>query len=114
MGMFDNITCKYPLPDKSVQDVTFQTKDTPAQLLANYEIREDGTLWFETFDTRIEENQEAVFGFYMVRENLNWVFLEKFTGEIAFYTFDSSKKWIEFSSYFVNGKIQSLVKLDGE
>jgi antitoxin YefM len=44
MGLYDNLLCKCPLPDGWVPTGTFQTKDTPAQYLDTYVIREDGTL----------------------------------------------------------------------
>ena len=40
MGMFDYITYK---------GNKYQTRDTPSQTLDNYEIREDGTLWHNTY-----------------------------------------------------------------
>ena len=43
MGMYDNIKCKYPLPDAAAQGVDFQTKDLECTL-AEYEITEDGRL----------------------------------------------------------------------
>jgi hypothetical protein len=54
MGMFDNLTCKYPLPLTSEIEqlapdwtsVVFQTKDLDNSL-AYYEIREDGFLYHE-------------------------------------------------------------------
>lgn len=52
MGVFDYITVKYQghgIGDVSEEE--FQTKDTPAQYLDRYEIREDGTLWHEAYDT---------------------------------------------------------------
>lgn len=59
MGMFDDIKCKYPLPLNGANDLVYQTKDTPAQFLDKYEIREDGTLWHENYD--IEDQSEAAF-----------------------------------------------------
>ncbi len=50
MGMFDYLKCKYPLPDASDNDLEYQTKDTPAQFLDNYEIRADGSLWHLDYD----------------------------------------------------------------
>jgi hypothetical protein len=41
MGMFDYLNYK---------GHDYQSKDTPNQWMANYEIREDGTLWVEESD----------------------------------------------------------------
>jgi hypothetical protein len=38
------------LPDASDNDLEYQTKDTPAQFLDNYEIRADGSLWHLDYD----------------------------------------------------------------
>lgn len=51
MGTFDYLRCKYPLPLAGANALTFQTKNTPAQFLDTYELREDGTLWHEAYDT---------------------------------------------------------------
>ena len=45
MGLFDNVTCHYPLPWPEVRGATWQSYDTPEQYCGLYEIREDGTLW---------------------------------------------------------------------
>ena len=46
MGMFDYLRCEYPLPDGfDAAKIWFQTKDTDAQYLDEYEIRDDGSLW---------------------------------------------------------------------
>ena len=56
--MFDDINCSYPLPGK-VRPRSFQTKDTPAQYLDLYEIREDGTLWHEDYDIEDQSDPDA-------------------------------------------------------
>lgn len=38
MGMFDNIKCKYPLPVDGANALDYQTKDTDAQQLDNYDL----------------------------------------------------------------------------
>lgn len=112
--MFDNIKCKYPLPtDKDLTDEMFQTKDTPAQFTDLYEIREDGTLWHEDYniEDRSDPNAEGFKKFFgsMTRVNEGWEFVSDFIGEIRFYTpIEHGTKWIEFSSYFVDGKLKEL------
>jgi hypothetical protein len=118
MGMFDHIKCNYPLPiNKDTKNLLFQTKDTPAQWLDLYEIREDGTLWHETYDIedRSDPNAEGFRKFIgsMTKINKGWEPMECFTGEIRFYTCfgEENKEWVEFSSYFVKGKLKELHSL---
>lgn len=118
MGMFDNIKCSYPLPIEGLENEVFQTKDTPAQFLDTYEIREDGTLWHEEYDIedksdRSKKGIERMFG-CMSRVNERWEQVTNFTGEIRFYT-SIDTRWIDFSAYFVNGKLNQLhIIKDGE
>lgn len=131
MGMFDDITCKYPLPVAGANELSFQTKDTPAQMLDKYEIREDGTLWHEDYDvedhtaaadwvranpgkTKEDAPAEMQEGFnsiagLMTRVNKRWEPMD-FTGEISFYDClgEKCEGWIEFSAYFEHGKIVRL------
>lgn len=113
MGVFDYIRCKYPLPAKDMQDYPFQTKDTPDPMyLEQYEIREDGSLWFEDYDVedRSDPNAEGLMRLrgMATRVNKRWKKMDQFTGEIVFYGGDP---WYEFSAYFVNGELQSLIQL---
>lgn len=115
MGMFDQLRCRYPLPVTEAQNLLFQTKDTPAQWLDYYEIREDGTLWREDYDledTRTEQAKAAGdFRGCMAKVNKRWEPMPDFVGEIRFYTFldeDQQKGWVEFSSYFANGRLLHL------
>ena len=128
MGMFDDIRCKYPLPVDGANELDYQTKDTPAQYLDKYEIREDGTLWHEVYDTEDHsnaaqwlsknpgkelpkelDNLSDHFIGCMARINKRWEIVN-FTGEIRFYTAltEEHKGWIEWSAYFEDGKIVCL------
>lgn len=117
MGMFDNLKCSYPLPINGLENEVFQTKDTPAQMLDLYEIRADGTLWHENYDTedKSDPNAEGIKRLLgcCTKVNKRWEFEDTFTGEIKFYTFldDNERLWFEFSSYFINGKLQCLVQI---
>lgn len=42
MGLYDYITCEYPLPDGFDGELVYQTKDTPRQVLSSYVIDEEG------------------------------------------------------------------------
>jgi hypothetical protein len=70
MGMFDYVRIKWPLPWPEVQDSVWQSKDTPAQYLDNYEVREDGTLWHEAYDLRHEYTDDAPLGYWQHRDNI--------------------------------------------
>ena len=117
MGMFDNIKCKYLLPLEGANALNYQTKDTDEQSIDNYEIREDGTLWHENYDSRCEDNKESPFGFSIHRDNLRWeqVFINS---EVQFYTMYSVKdgqlvnsyngRWLKWSANFVDGKLLEL------
>jgi hypothetical protein len=117
MGMFDNLKCSYPLPTNiDLKEETFQTKHTPAQWSDLYEIREDGTLWHELYD--IEDHSDptkegfARFFGCMTKVNKRWLPVTDFIGEIRFYTtLDNDTKLIEFSAYFVDGKMKELHSL---
>ena len=115
MGMFDEIKCKYPLPVKGANKLLYQTKDTDAQIMDLYEIRKDGTLWHEIYDIEDKSNPKAK-GYLrlagcMTRVNKQWK-QEDITGEIRFYTSTCKKhdKWLEFSEYFVDGKLNQIHK----
>ncbi len=115
MGMFDHIHCTYPLPIDEEIAGGFQTKDTPALNLDDYEIRADGTLWHQEYDIEDQsdpgaEGLESIAG-RLARVNVRWVHCADFTGEIAFYRFadeDAATGWIEFSATFHNGRLQEL------
>ncbi len=129
MGMFDYIYCKYPLPIAGANDLEYQTKDTDAQFLDRYEIRKDGSLWHEDYDvedhseyTKWKTNHDgqeppsdmklSSFLGCLTRINKRWSQVN-FTGEICFYT-SVEKKWIEWSAYFVEGKLKELTLIKNE
>jgi hypothetical protein len=116
MGMYDDITVKYPLPDFPAEfEPRFQTKDLE-NLFQEYEIREDGTLCIEEYDT-VEIGNSLIKGIKFPlfdRVNIRWAQIKDFTGEIVFYeSFNSRTQWIEYSSYFVDGKLKEIHKLKG-
>lgn len=115
MGMYDNLKCSYPLPINDFKNEVFQTKDTPAQMLDLYEIRSDGTLWHENYDTedRSDPNADGIKRLYgcCTKVNKRWEFEDTFVGEIRFYTSTTDGVWLEFSSYFVNGKLKCLIQI---
>jgi len=115
MGVFDTLYCKYPLPIPGMNDREYQTKDTPAQYCDSYEIRENGTLWHHDHDTEDRSDPKAtgiarIIGM-ATPVNFRWIAIN-FTGEIRFYNTIEPGGWIEFSSYFIAGKIQSVTLIE--
>lgn len=118
MGMFDNIRCKYPLDTPGANDLQYQTKDTPCQMLDNYEIREDGSLWVEMYE--LEDHGDptltgvARWAGAMTKVNLRWEPTEYYSGIINFYTYTDTIKWIEFAATYEAGELLGikLVRLE--
>ncbi|MDP2171888.1 MAG: hypothetical protein Q8J96_15870, partial [Rhodocyclaceae bacterium] len=117
MGMFDYLKCKYPLPDAGDDDLEYQTKDTPAQFLDNYEIRADGSLWHLDYDIedRSDPNADGLARLVgrLSRVNERWEPVP-FTGEIRFYCYVGENQCTEFSAYFVNGMLNFLTPIGKE
>lgn len=110
MGMYDELVCKYPLPLKNANAYTFQTKDLDS-MMDHYEIREDGTLWHEAYESRVEVNDDAPLGMWLHRDNKRWEPVT-LTGEVRFYEFiagaPGDANWIEFSAYYVKGALKHI------
>lgn len=104
MGMFDYIR---------FDGEEYQTKDTPNQLLDNYEIK-DGFLYEETYDAEWVDDGSYLFGGFLDKKNKKWEKCENFTGEIRFYRhLDKEYKiWEEFSAFFVKGEMKKLIKIE--
>src|SRR5690349_6199307 len=100
MGMFDDLRCKYPLPTRDGAERSFQTKSLDC-LMDQIEIREDGTIWREHYDTEdhSDPNAEGLMRFagMATRVNKEWHPLT-FTGEVRFYDGFAPDGWVEFSA----------------
>ena len=106
MGMFDYI--RY-------QGHEYQTKDTPRQLMDNYEIRDDGTLWYENYDGDWMEDDDKFFGGYYEKKNVRWEPLMDFDGLIRFYRAGANRDtWIEYKALFMDGKIIKFTEATDE
>lgn len=118
MGMFDYLNCKYPLPYGAIANsYEYQTKDTPAQFMDRYEIREDGTFWHQAYDVedRSDKTKEGLEGLIGCMTSVNHRWEEcRLTGEVRFYDYRQGEKpdWIEFSAYFVEGKLKELHQIE--
>lgn len=116
MGMYDDLRCDYPLPADGANALSYQTKDTPAQWCELYVIDKDGFLLHERYDVEDRSDPEAVglmaLAGCATRVNKRLVSVPEFTGEIRFYDLPDGGGWIEFSSYFIDGKLQSVTLLE--
>lgn len=72
MGMFDSVKILYKMPWPEVQDNEWQSKETPAQYLDHYVIREDGTLWHEAYDGRMVDDSDNPLGVSYHRDRKRW------------------------------------------
>lgn len=91
----------------------YQTKDTPHQLLMDYYLRDDGTLWVEEFDQKFEEDSDSFLGFTEERTNYRWIFCEDVSGDISFYRSDTANfgNWIEYRAEFKEGNLINLERV---
>lgn len=116
MGMFDDLTSKYP----GTEDLPYQTKDLDC-MMDKYEIRRDGTLWRETYRTEDQSDPNAT-GFMALagrftRVPTGWEQIDH-TGWVHFYFYRGSSDHerelphsVEYRAQFVDGVIKKLEKL---
>jgi hypothetical protein len=113
LGLFDEITCAL-LNKECGAGRVFKTCDTPAQYMDRYEINKDGFLWHERYDIEDHsdpnaQGMERLIG-CMTRVPLGMESVD-FSGEIRFYADDENDTELEFSAYFVRGRITMLVDM---
>jgi hypothetical protein len=111
MGMFDRIVCKVPLPDTNkISENEFQTKSLD-NLLNKYEIREDGTLWIESYESTYVPDATHFLGGYFstIEGSIKWTQVSDVHQDIIFYFMDDDRKWHDYIARFTNGKLQSLL-----
>ncbi len=97
MGMFDTITCEYPLPDAEHQDFEFQTKDLERHL-DHYVITRTGRL------IRRARRHSRSSG--PVRD-VPW----PLHGDLRFYTSieeGETHRWVEYVARFTHGRVKSI------
>jgi len=114
MGMFDEVICHYPLPWPEVQDAIWHSKNTPAQYLERYEIRADGTLWHEAYTERFEKDASSPFGFHLYRDDVHWVQVSGFCGELEIYTSvkradHPGAQWYSVRFWFRDGTVKDMI-----
>ena len=122
MGMFDDIECKYPLPQpedpKGFKGETyFQTKDLES-CLDKYEIREDGTLWVHKVEYEYPENltdKDVSWGDISldIKEKRSWWEPVNTTRTIkmynSVYSEDEYDYWIVYEVTFIDGKVTKTI-----
>jgi hypothetical protein len=116
MGMYDELKCEYPLPEKSAkyQDLQFQTKSL-GNFLDKYIISKDGELIIYSFDWEPVPEEDRPFYGKPEWQQLSWVGSFKsipneprkieHTGEVRFYSTVDNEDWIEFVAFFSKGKL---------
>ena len=102
MGMFDNVKYKGEV---------YQTKDTPHQLLYDYELRDDGTLWRECYTIIWHKDESSWLGIREERKDIYWKFEDDFDGVIRFYR-SVGKGWVEYRALFMEGKLLKLERIE--
>jgi hypothetical protein len=119
MGMFDYVSCKFPLPLPEVQTLAFQTKDFDC-LMDTIELRADGTLWGEDYDIEdhSDPNAESPLGRLagmMTRANNRPKPFSDFSGVMRFYGDYGVRNangwgtgWVEFCAHFEFGLLKRL------
>ncbi|HEV3456448.1 MAG TPA: hypothetical protein VHG32_07795 [Thermoanaerobaculia bacterium] len=106
MGVFDYLRCEHRLPDGWVPTKELQTKDTPAQWMELYVLREDGTL--------VDEKSGEAVPFHGCLEfyTSNWSgSCPTVDGPSVIVTDDGQPPWsAEYEALFDRGK---LIRIDG-
>jgi hypothetical protein len=126
MGLFDEIRCEYPLPDKEVQEQVFQTKSLD-NALDQYIITGDGRLILH--QVRYESVPEEERPYYGTPEWESNPILQScgcmstvpvgdvevpHHGDIIFYTsIGPNHQWFEYRARFTEGRVQ-WVKRESE
>lgn len=128
MGMFDNVDCKYLLPDKPGAAKDFQTKSFGDGMVGgfmdDYTINEDGTLVLHrhTYET-VPEEERPFYGkpewdknpLMQICGMLKSVAVEdeviEHHGIINIYTNTSNNEWVEYEIKFTDGKVESAERL---
>lgn len=114
MGMFDELTILFELPWPEVQDSLWQTKDTPAQSMDYYEVREDGTLWHHRYDERLIRDEVSPIGRSCHRIHRDWKQVD-YSGELECHEHTPGGVWYIIRFWFVGGVVADAIytKSDG-
>lgn len=128
MGLFDEITCDYPLPDLGedeayIQSLTFQTKSFDPSM-DHYTITKEGRLILH--QTKLEMVPEEERPYYGTEDWDKSPMLQmagmlksidigdvdmKYHGDMNFYVFGGNNVWIEFWARFTEGTVTRIQRL---
>lgn len=113
MGMYDELTCKYPLPEgyADMQNRQFQTKSLESSL-EHYAITGEGELWITKGEYEWVADPSSMLGGYakVIREWEERV--EDYHGDICFYDFRKqapTQDLVTFRARFTHGKLESII-----
>ena len=118
MGMFDTVTCRYPLPHH--QDAEFQTKSLArlvhgegvfGGLMDEYEITAEGTLRCHVHEREMVDDASHPLGMYFRSGRDWWEDVPDVHGDVWIYTSDETDGdhvWTEFRVRFTNGRVQDV------
>ena len=128
MGMYDDIRCEYPLPDKEVQGEVFQTKDFGC-CLEEYLITKEGKIIHHTVRREAVPEEERPYygkpewdkGLYRMFGSLRSIPTGDveipFHGDLRFYTYlgdlkGDTETWYEYEARFTEGVLTSIKRVD--
>ena len=111
MGMFDDLTCEYPLPLPETQKLSFQTKNLDCDM-DQYVITAGGRLMKKVFDYEevpASERDAAGFPVWRIKEGSERQEDTAYHGFLNFYDYEPKDcpdlKWIEYRAKFTDGKL---------
>lgn len=113
MGMYDELTCKYPLPDgyADMQDLEFQTKSFESNL-DHYTISADGELWITKGEGKwVQPGSSVLSGHYELEREWDER-IEDYHGDVFFYDFrvkDVPENLVTFRARFKHGKLENVI-----
>jgi hypothetical protein len=124
MGLYDTIKCKFPLPfPKDRQELekadfnkifTFQTKNL-GKRMSNYEIREDGTMWIQSFDAVVVNGEYERKNPTWLRYNPHNLVMEIYDLYCAGYEDDLRLKndyWVKYEVEFRDSVVSNVKLLE--
>ena len=97
MGMFDYI---------HYNGKTYQTKGTPAQFLAEYEIRGD-ELWYKMVESKWVNDEDTLFGGYLEEISHEWLPVHDFDGSLTLRGEDE-----DYVALFWEGRLIRIKQID--
>jgi hypothetical protein len=124
MGMFDNIECKYPLPDIDLSDTdltkellqdgcNYQTKDLE-RTLTTYTLEEDGRISYVRYKNCKWIKDNSFLGGYMDYSDPETLYVsDQFLTSINFYEFfqfddKSHDYWVEWQAVIKDSKVVEI------